>query len=236
MHFQKLEEKRRKNGHILLALIDPDQKNDSKLKKIVENINRLEFDAVLIGGSSIKDDLIETRINYIKSKIKLPIILFPGSSKQVTGSINSMLYLNLISGRNTRYLIEEHVESSTLINDLKIETIPTAYILLDGGKLTSVVKVSKTSPLCMENQDNVLSHALAGQFLGNKLIYFDNGSGAKNIIDLKLLEYVKRHVKIPIMVGGGIKTKSEVESLINNGADYIVIGNALEDLELRLFQ
>ena len=155
MHFQKLEEKRRQNGHILLALIDPDQKNDSKLKKIVENINRLEFDAVLIGGSSIKDDLIETRINYIKSKIKLPIILFPGSSKQVTGSIDSMLYLNLISGRNTRYLIEEHVESSTLINDLKIENWKHGNKCISNSNLT--LKVSDI-------------------FINNKLSFFDKSN------------------------------------------------------------
>ena len=227
--FNYLNKRKTNNGFCLLALIDPDKKNDSRLDVILSKINNSSFDAILIGGSKIEDDLLEERINYIKSHTKLPLITFPGSSNQISGQINCMLYLNLISGRNPKYLIDEQVKGATKIKKLNIETIPTAYILLDGGNKTSVLNVSKTSPLSMEDKDNVLSHALAGEFMGNKLIYFDCGSGSDNSMTLDLLEYISDNINIPIIVGGGITSYSQAHDFYKRGASFIVIGNALEN-------
>ena len=227
--FQELEQLRKNKGYAIFALIDPDKKNDPYLKPIIKTINKGDFDAILVGGSSIEDDKIKDRIQYIKDNTKLPLILFPGSSNQITDNINAMLYLTLISGRNIKYLIEEHVESALAIKKLNLETIPTAYILLDGGNQTSVAKVSQTTPLSMDDYNNVLSHALAGQYLGNKLIYFDCGSGALNMMNTELLKYVSSNIDIPIIVGGGIKSKADAKYLIDNGASYIVMGTAIEE-------
>ena len=224
-----LNDRKSSNGFGLLALIDPDKKNDSKLDNILFKINNSSFDAILIGGSSIEDELLEKRIAYIASNTKLPLISFPGSSSQISEQINSMLYLNLISGRNPKYLIDEQVQGAIKINKLKIETIPTAYILLDGGTNTSVSNISKTLPLSMDDKNNILSHALAGQFMGNKLIYFDCGSGSENTITLDLLKYIFNSVNIPIIVGGGIKSYKEAYNFYKNGASFVVIGNALEN-------
>ena len=84
-----------------------------------------------------------------------------------------MLYLNLISGRNPKYLIEEQVLGAQKIKKFNIEAIPTAYILLKSESSTSVVNVSQTTPLNIDNMENVLSHALAGQYMGNKYLYLD---------------------------------------------------------------
>jgi len=227
--FQELEQLRKNKGYAIFALIDPDKKNDPYLKPIIETINNGDFDAILVGGSSIEDDKIKDRIQYIKDNTKLPLILFPGSSNQITDNINAMLYLTLISGRNIKYLIEEHVESALTIKKLNLETIPTAYILLDGGNQTSVAKVSQTTPLSMDDYNNVLSHALAGQYLGNKLIYFDCGSGALNMMNTELLKYVSTNIDIPIIVGGGIRSRSDANLLIDNGASYIVMGTVIEE-------
>ena len=223
-----LNEVKDKNGFSLLALIDPDKKNDFRLNDILTRINSSNFDAILVGGSFIEDNLFEKRIKYIKSNTNLPLILFPGSSNQISNQVESMLYLNLISGRNPKYLIDEQVKGAKKINKLNIETIPTAYILLDGGSITSVSNISSTSPLNMNDKENVLSHALAGQFMGNKLIYFDCGSGSKFSIKSDLLSYISNEVKIPIIVGGGIKSYDEALQLSKCGASYVVVGNSLE--------
>ena len=229
MAFILLDNAIKNNGFALIALIDPDKKNDSKLDNILSVINKSHFDAIFIGGSKIVDNQFSKRVRYIKSKTALPLILFPGSSNQISEHIKTMLYLNLISGRNPKYLIEEQVKGAKKINKLKIKTIPTAYILLNGGVSTSVEIVSNTEPLSMLNKDNVLSHALAGQFMGNDLIYFDCGSGSLNSMKLHLLNYVSSKIKIPIIVGGGIKSYSRAVDLSNSGASYVVIGNALEN-------
>lgn len=225
--FDLIEAKRKELGYFVFGLIDPDVKNDGKLKKIISHINK-NYNGILVGGSHISDDNISTRIDIINNESILPVLLFPGSWKHITKNINAMLYLNLISGRNTKYLIEEHVSGAKLIKEYNIETIPTAYILLDGGSKTSVQKVSNTTPLNMNNKENILSHALAGQHLGNKLIYFDCGSGAENKIDLDLLEYIKMNIDVPIIVGGGIKSSQDTKDVVNAGAAYVVVGNSIE--------
>ena len=229
--FNYLNQKKIDNGFCLLALIDPDKKNDSKLDVILSKINNSSFDAILIGGSKIEDDLLEKRIDYIKSNTKLPLISFPGSSNQISGQIDCMLYLNLISGRNPKYLIDEQVRGAKKIKILNIETIPTAYILLDGGNVTSVSDISNTKPLLMDDKDNILSHALAGQFMGNKLIYFDCGSGSNNSMTSELLKYVSNNIDVPIVVGGGIKSYQQAHNFHENGASFVVVGNALENDE-----
>jgi len=227
--FSYLNQKKNNKGFGLLALIDPDRKNDLKLDLIISRINRYPFDAILIGGSQIQDDLFEKRVSYIKSNTSLPLISFPGSSSQISNQIESILYLNLISGRNPKYLIEEQVKGALKINELNIETIPTAYILLDGGNSTSVKEISSTIPLKMDDKDYILAHALAGQYMGNKFIYFDCGSGAEKKMKIELLNYISKKVQIPIIVGGGIKTYKDVKEYSGNGSSFIVIGNALEE-------
>jgi len=226
--FSKIEKIRLSKGYVKLALIDPDSKNDLKFEKIISRIQKSNFDGILIGGSKVEPIHYEKRIKLLNNLLNLPTLLFPGSSKHITKHIKSMLYLNLISGRNPKYLIEEHVNSSLEIYSNKINTIPTAYILLNGGVRTTVEQKSETVSLSMDNFENVLKHALAGQYLGNKLIYFDCGSGAKNIIKTDLLKYIKNHIDIPIMVGGGIKSQNDISTLIDSGASYIVCGTMFE--------
>ena len=96
MIFENLEKKRKKIGALSLALIDPDLKNDKKLLQIINNINQSNFDAILVGGSKIKDNNFKNRLKTIKSTTKLPIILFPGSSSQVYDSADAILFISLL--------------------------------------------------------------------------------------------------------------------------------------------
>ena len=40
---------------------------------------------------------------------------------------------------------------------------------------------------------------------------------------------MKAALKIPLIVGGGIRTKEQLELAYNSGADLVVIGTAFED-------
>lgn len=217
-----------------IALIDPDVKNDGILDEILDKINYSGFDAIFVGGSIIMDHLFEDRLKYIKSKTKLPVIIFPGASTQVSAEADAILYLSLISGRNPQYLIGEHVQSAPKIFNIGLETIPTGYILIDGGCKTSVEIISNTISIPPEKKDIILAHALAGQFLGQQLIYLEMGSNSTNAINPELIEYLKSKLSIPIIVGGGIKTKETASLIANSGADFIVIGSLLEQQQNKI--
>ena len=235
MIFEQLEKNRKLNGTQVLALVDPDIKNDSKLPKIMEIINMSEFDAVLVGGSFISDNLFEDRLSYIESNTNLPVIIFPGDSRQISKNASAILFLSLLSGRNPKYLIEEQVSSSRQIYKNNLETIPTGYLLLKTDKKSAVEQISNTKPLDMSNIDNILSHALAAQYMGNKLLFLECGSDSNITISPDLLTQITEHIDIPVMVGGGIKNKESALSLAKNGASYLVIGSLIEQtLDLNL--
>jgi len=227
--FNKLEEIRSIKGCVSLALIDPDKKNNDNIYKILDKVHYSDFDAILIGGSFMIDNHYNDRIKLIKENTNKPIILFPSSSSQINNNVDAILYISLLSGRNPQYLIGEHILSAPIINNLKLETIPTGYILLNTGKISSVAAISKTNPLPMDNFDIVLAHALAGQYLGMKLIYLEAGSGSEDTISKELIQYIYKNIDIPIIVGGGIKSTKDIKKIVNSGASYVVIGNALEN-------
>ena len=212
-----------------LALIDPDFKNDDKLIEIVDKVNFAKFDAILVGGSTLSDNKCLDRIKTIKTLTKKPLILFPGSSVQVNNSVDAILYLSLISGRSPKYLIEEHVASALTIYNSKIETIPVGYILIDGGNVSAVQEESGTDPISTKDIDSIISHALAGQYLGFKFIFLEAGSGALNHIDGILIKKIKRYIDIPLIVGGGLASVSAIQNIKQGAPEFIVIGNFLEE-------
>ena len=215
-------------GACYVILIDPDRKNDDSIYEQVEIANRSDVDAIFVGGSLMMDGKSKDRVEKIKRLSNIPIILFPGGVNQISAQYNAILFLSLLSGRNPHYLIGEQVISAPIIKDLKLETIPTGYILLDGGTVTSVEFMSGTRPIPMDKKDIVASHALAGQYLGMELIYLEAGSGAKRSVSKEIIEVVADAVDIPIIVGGGIKTPSLAETIVKAGASIIVTGTAVE--------
>ena len=228
--FSQLESIRINRGAVAIALLDPDIKNDNGLNEMVQLINNSDFDAIFIGGSLISDNEFESRIQFVKQNTDLPIIIFPGSYNQLSQHADAILFLSLISGRNPQYLIGEHVKSAPIIHNLKLETIPTAYILLDGGVRSSVEIMSNTSPIPMNKHDIILAHALAGEFLGIKLLVFETGSGAKNHTASEIISIISKQIKIPIIVGGGVNTSKSAQELVSSGAGYIVTGTQIEKL------
>jgi putative glycerol-1-phosphate prenyltransferase len=224
----------KERGEKLLAvLLDPDKLFIDKLPNIIDKFNQ-KIDFIFVGGSSVSSGITEELVEKIKSYSKLPVILFPGDFSQITPQADAILFLSLLSGDNPEYLIKQQIKSvpSLLASDLEI--IPTGYILIDGDSHTSVQKISNTTPIDPANIDLALHTAIAGMYMGKNLIYLEAGSGAKNPVPLSLIKKVSENITIPLIVGGGIRNKEQLNNAYKNGADLIVIGNAFEN-DLGLF-
>jgi len=206
----------------LIILIDPDKYNP----ELLDIANRSRVAYIFFGGSSLKKNNFRKVLKDIKSRTSIPVIIFPGDEKQVSALADGILMLSLLSGRNAEYLIGKHVNAAARIRAAKIPVIPTAYILVDGGKPSTTQKITKTTPL--KYKKDILNTVMAGELLGKKLIYLEAGSGAKKTLGHQLIQQVKEHSSLPLVIGGGIDSLKKAALLIAAKPDYIVVGNALE--------
>ncbi|MBI9054291.1 MAG: geranylgeranylglyceryl/heptaprenylglyceryl phosphate synthase [Bacteroidales bacterium] len=223
-----IENKKKSGKKIFALLIDPDQHTELSLENLIERANKTNVDVIFVGGSLLNND-IDRSIGLIKANSTIPVILFPGNLLQISNKADAILLLSLISGRNPDLLIGNHVIASSHIKRSKLEVLPTGYILIDGGKPTSVEYMSNTKPIPSDKQDIATATAMAGEMLGLKYIYLEAGSGAKNTINTEMIEAVSKSVNIPLIVGGGLKSTKDIRLAINAGADIVVLGTAIEN-------
>ena len=170
---------------LLAILLDPDKIVWENLDHLIVKINQSPATHIFIGGSLVETNIIDELIIRLKHKVKLPMVLFPGNPSQISEEADAILFLSLISGRNPDYLIGHQVKAAPILKRTQLEIIPTGYILIESGNETAVERISKTEPLDRTNFELVLATAQAGEMLGNKLIYLEGGSGAKQAVPLR---------------------------------------------------
>ena len=220
-----------RNGSKKLAmLIDPDKNPDEKkLVQLLKKIVVLNPAYVFVGGSTVDTATFNRCVECIKNNCTIPLIIFPGSHNQVHPKADGILFLSLLSGRNPDYLIGHHVEAAHLLKKMNLEIIPTGYLLIDGGKNSSVQYVSQTTPIPADQETIAVKTAIAGELLGMQVIFLDAGSGALNPVPSKMIREVRKNLDLPLIVGGGMRSVEQVERAFDSGADVVVIGNKIEE-------
>jgi len=227
--YQKIQAclKRHKAGYFVL--IDPDKTPISKLHKIAAHSISAGVDAFLVGGSLLLTPDFDGYLNAFKEHSRdIPIIIFPGSVHQISGNADAMLFLSLLSGRNAHHIIGSQVIAAPIINRLNIETISTAYLLVESGKATAAEFMSGTTPLPRHKPEIAAAHALAAKYMGFQMIYLEGGSGADHSVPEEMIYCVSKAVDLPIIVGGGIRSPEAAAKKVEAGASFIVTGNILE--------
>lgn len=217
------------NQKLLAILLDPDKIDLDKAEVLIEKINQSPATHIFIGGSLVENNILDELIVKIKQICDLPIVLFPGNPSQISDKSDAILFLSLISGRNPDFLIDHQVKAAPILKKTQLEIISTGYILIESGTETAVERVSKTKPLDRNNPDLALATAQAGEMLGNKLIYLEAGSGAKQAVPLEMIKKVAQNIEIPLLVGGGIIDLQGIQKAYDSGADLVVIGTAFEN-------
>jgi len=222
--FKRLIKELNKGKPLLAVLVDPDKFNPELIRLAANH----HVSCFLVGGSKLHSGDMTQTINDIRKISDVPIILFPGDESQLSKKADGLLLLSLLSGRNPDYLIEKHIKAAPVIKKMKLRYLSTAYLLIDGGTVSTTQKVTKTKPLDPDNQDYIVNTAIAAEQLGFKAVYLEAGSGAKTNIPTALVKRVKKQVDIPVIIGGGIDSKQKTMQAIKAGANMIVVGNALE--------
>lgn len=226
----EIKNKSIENKKLLGILIDPDKyAKIEELEPVINSLKKISPDYIFVGGSLINNQLFENVIKTLKSNIGIPVIIFPGNNQQVSSFADGILLISLISGRNSDLLIGQHVNSAFQLKESKLELLPTGYMLVNCGKSTSAQYMSNTTPIPYSKNNIAAATALAGEQLGLSLFYLDGGSGADIPISGDMIKTVKSTISSPLIVGGGIKTKEQLNAAWQSGADLVIIGTAFEN-------
>jgi len=227
--FEKLLKTRENFGAGYLVLIDPDKLSTEKIPAFMQDVHTASVDGILIGGSLLLNSDLENFVGTIKEHSgSIPVILFPGGVHQITAKADAILFLSLISGRDAQHIIGNQVIAAPLIRKSGLESISTAYMMIDSGRQTSAQFMTGTLPLPRNKPEIVVAHALAAQYIGFQFIYLEGGSGAEMSVPTEIIHAVSSIVNLPVIVGGGIRTPEEAQEKVTAGASFIVTGNVLE--------
>lgn len=222
-HDQRMGNKR------LAALLDPDDLPTGRdWTRFMDGLNASPVTDVFIGGSLLTSRNVKDVLQSLRAHYRGRVTLFPGSPEQVTPGADAVLFLTLISGRNPDLLIGRHVESGMRIRAMGMDVVPTGYMLIGDGPLTTAAYMSNSLPIPQAKTQIAVATAVAGEMLGLRALFLDAGSGAGHPISPSMLNAVRQAVQCPIIVGGGLRDAAGIEAAWQAGADIVVVGHAIE--------
>lgn len=234
--YRKILLNREAGKKMFAVLIDAEKSYGRNFASVVATLKVASPDFVFIGGNH-QVRTIDTVIDILKEELTSDVLLFPGNAAQIPANADALLFMTLVSGRNPEYLIGQHVRSSVAIIESGIEVIPTAYLLIDGGRVSAMEYNSNTRAVPRDNHDIALSTALAGELMGMRLTYLDAGNGAVLPVSAAMITHIKERTLSPLIVGGGILSVSDLNTAYESGADIVVVGNdLLEESPERLLE
>ncbi len=219
---------RQQSGAGFIVLIDPDRLPVENVSRFAAQCADAGVDALFVGGSLLHTSELDRYVRAVRDATELPLIGFPGTLSQLSGALDAVLYLSVISGRNPEYLFGQHVHAAPLIRRLGLEPISTGYMLVESGRATTAQYMSHSMPLPRHKPEVAAATALAAEMMGMRLLYTDGGSGADQTVPEDMIAAITEVCTIPLMVGGGLRSPEAVARKVQAGASFIVVGTAIE--------
>ena len=217
-------------GGGLAILVDPARTTPGAAYSLAARATE-EGVALLLVGNSFGDDRATGEVARAlrAAAAGIPVVQFPAAAAQLVPDVDAVLLLSLVSGRNPQYLIEEHVRAVPFFRrHPAVQAISTAYVLVDGGRVSTVESVSQTRPLPADAPDVVAAHVEAAMLLGMTATYLEAGSCAARPVAPATVRAARAAARGPLLVGGGIRDTDAVRGARAAGADYVVVGSLFE--------
>lgn len=216
-----------KNEKLHFVLLDPDDVPPGTAGKIAEMSEEIGVDAIMVGGSTgAEGEVLDGVVKAIKESSGLPVILFPGSHGGISKYADAIFFMSLLNSRNPFFITGSQALGAFTVKRYGIEPIPMAYLIIEPGE--TVGWVGDAKPIPRHKPKIAAAYALAGQYLGMRLVYLEAGSGAPQPVPPEMIALVRRVIDVPLIVGGGIRTKEQARQAVEAGADIIVTGTAVE--------
>jgi geranylgeranylglyceryl phosphate synthase family protein len=214
----------------LIVLVDPGRSTPDDAFSIASRAADGGACGFLVGDSLGHGDRVAEHVAAIRAGSGgAPVVQFPAAAADLSADVDAVLFLVLLSGRNPRYLIEEQLAAVPFFErNPHVVAVSTAYLLIGGGRVSSVERVTGTQPLDSDDIASIVRHVRAGQLMGLHATYLEAGSGATSPIGPWVIEAARSAAAGPLLVGGGITTEQGARDARRAGADYVVVGTLFE--------
>jgi phosphoglycerol geranylgeranyltransferase len=227
-----LLEKIESEGAIHITLIDPEKATPPQASRIACKARSSGTSAIMIGGSTfVSTTHLDNVVKAVKRGLKIPVILFPNNVTGISRHADAIWFMSLLNSADPYFLMGAQVLGAPLIRNYRLEPIPLGYIIVGEGGTAGVV--GRAVPVPYDKHELAVAHALAGQYLGIRFIYLEAGSGARKPVPPEMIRAVKRCIDVPLIVGGGIKSRGQALAAASAGANIIVTGNIVENTEVK---
>jgi len=214
-------------GAIHITLIDPEKVSVAEAARIAVNSKNSGTAAIMIGGSTfVSQSHLDDVVESIKGAVDVPTILFPNNITGISRFANAIWFMSLLNSVDPYFLIGAQILGAPLVKKYGLEPISMGYVIVGDGGTAGIVGKAISVPY--SKPELAAAHALAGQYLGMRFIYLEGGSGAAHPVPGEMIRVVKRFLDIPLIVGGGIRTKEQAIAAASAGAEIIVTGNVTE--------
>jgi phosphoglycerol geranylgeranyltransferase len=224
---QYILERLRAERTIHMTLIDPEKITPTNASVVAENSKNSGTTAIMIGGSTFSSqDHLDAVIQAIKAAVDLPVILFPNNESGISKYADAIWFMSLLNSADPYFLVGAQIRGAPVLKKFNIEPIPMGYIIVGQGGAAGVV--GKANTISYDKSELAVNHALAGQYFGMRFIYLEGGSGVANPVPADMIKTVKKNLNVPLIVGGGIRTREQAAVTAQAGADIIVTGNIIE--------
>ncbi|HVO36841.1 MAG TPA: geranylgeranylglyceryl/heptaprenylglyceryl phosphate synthase [Candidatus Acidoferrum sp.] len=227
-----LLEQIRAERSIHITLIDPEKVTLSQASKIARKALAGGTSAVMIGGSTFASGThLDNIVRVVKRTVEIPTILFPSNVNGISRYADAMWFMSLLNSADPYFIMGAQVLGAPLVKKYRLEAIPLGYIIVGEGCTAGVV--GKAVAIPYNKPELAAAHALAGQYFGMRFIYLEAGSGARTPVPPEMIHAVKHYINVPLIVGGGIRSREQALTAASAGADVIVTGNIVENSEVR---
>ncbi len=217
------------------SLIDPEDQSPQDAGRKAKLCEDYGTDAIMVGGSTLhkipKQKIYDT-IESIKNSVSVPVILFPNSAESITENLEYIFFMSLVNSKDDRFITGEQSKGKVLVEKFGIKPIYMAYLIIStSSKPTTVEKMVTLDKITEGDVEKAVNYAVNAEKSGFKSIYLEAGSGAEKPVPDNIISGVRKNIKIPIIVGGGIRDAKTARAKIDAGADAVVNGTLIENDE-----
>ncbi|MCX6804321.1 MAG: geranylgeranylglyceryl/heptaprenylglyceryl phosphate synthase [Candidatus Diapherotrites archaeon] len=225
--YSKLLVQLKEEAGLLFLVIDPPNQSPEEAGNAAKIAEKAGVSAIAVGGSlGAQGKILDDTLTAIKNKSALPTILFPGNIATLSKLADATYFMSMLNSNDPYYISGAQTAASFPIKKMGLEVIPTSYIIVEPGRAVGFMGRAQLIPRNLSYL--AAATALAGQYMGSKIIILESGGGAPEPVPKEMIVQTKSSIEVPLVVAGGVRTPEFAYDCISSGADIVHVGSAIE--------